>query len=133
MKPWYLPWSAVGLLLGIASFVRIAEAVGNCTSSQAFDFMYLVQFWPPTQCELYGCASQRPNFSIHGSYLSKPEQAISCKAKTLFSGLWPNDFNGDWPCNCSGPSFNLNLLPSTLVSSMVRSYRTLHSAQAQVL
>lgn len=30
------------------------------------------------------------------------------------AGLWPNDFNGDYPCNCGSQTFNLSAVTSLL-------------------
>lgn len=28
----------------------------------------------------------------------------------MLAGVWPNDYNGDYPCNCDGESFDVDKL-----------------------
>ncbi|XP_076935694.1 ribonuclease 1-like [Bidens hawaiensis] len=81
------------------------------STSQHFDFFYLVQQWPGSQCDSkFSCCyptkgKPKPDFGIHG--------------------LWPNWINGSYPSNCDSNSpFNSSEIID-LVSQMESHWPTL--------
>jgi ribonuclease T2 len=68
---------------------------GSCTDSKSFDYIILEQQWPPTQCkDQFQCSNPPLFFTMHGA--------------------WPNDDNGDYPCNCSDEQFDPSAVSNIL-------------------
>lgn len=57
-----LAWGTGVLLLAVG-----IDAAGHCTEGGPFDFLFLVEFWAPTQCGLFGCTGAPESFTIHGT------------------------------------------------------------------
>eukprot|EP01138_Halocafeteria_seosinensis_P003490 gb/GECG01003568.1/.p1 GENE.gb/GECG01003568.1/~~gb/GECG01003568.1/.p1 ORF type:complete len:247 (+),score=26.31 gb/GECG01003568.1/:1-741(+) len=70
--------------LAVLAFVG-TQAEGGCSGTD-FDYMAIVEQWPPTAAKSFHKDSSNDYFTLHG--------------------VWPNDFNGDYPCNCEGSQFD---------------------------
>lgn len=69
---------------------------GSCTGT-SYDFFLLVTQWDITECSCcFSCTSTNQFFTMHG--------------------LWPNDSDGDYPCNCSDVPFDPSAIQSIITS-----------------
>jgi len=73
-----------------ATAIRGSSPVENsgCSSSPDADYLMLVEQWPAGACDQFGCNVTTDYFTLHG--------------------MWPNNDDGSYPCNCDGESFNPN-------------------------
>lgn len=64
-----------------------------CTTTTTYDYLALVQQWPPTQCSFHTCTNSSIDFfTLHG--------------------LWPDNNDGSYPCFCTKQIYSPDAISS---------------------